>query len=120
MRVLLCGVLLATAFGLSRAADDKKVDVDAKKLLGKWEPKDKKDKTQIEFLKDGKLSVTSPGEKTQLGGTYKLDGVKLTITLKVMDKDYPVTLTVTKLTDTELVTKDEGGKEETLVRSKDK
>jgi uncharacterized protein (TIGR03066 family) len=120
MRLILCGVLVATVFVLSLSADDKKVAVDAQKLLGKWEPKDKKKGAQIEFLKDGKLMLGNPRDKAQLDGTYKLDGARLTVTVKFGDMENVAVLTITKLTETELVTTNEARKVETFVRIKGK
>src|SRR5205823_3535269 len=75
------GVLLVVAAGASaqEAKEGKKDTVDAKKLIGKWEPKDKKDNVTLEFTKDGKLllSVEAGGKTNKLEGTYKLDGNKL-------------------------------------------
>src|SRR5947199_1452320 len=121
MRVLLgCALGLFLCCGLS-AADDK---VDAKKLIGKWEPKEKKEGASmvIEFAKDGKLTitVTGKGKEVKIDGTYKVDGNKLVTTLKVGDKEKTDASTVTKLTDSELTTKDEKGKEDTLLRVKAK
>lgn len=115
-------LLLALSTGLS--ADDKKDAIDAKKLVGKWQPKEKKDdlKMVIEFTKDGKMliTLTEQGKDTNLDGTYKIEGNKLTTKVKVMDKERMRTRTVTKLTDTELVSTDEDGKEDTLLRLKEK
>jgi uncharacterized protein (TIGR03066 family) len=122
MRLFLSCTLAALVLSLSLSADDKKDEkIDAKKLIGKWSPKDKKE-LSIEFLKDGKLMVTFSGDGKELkaDGTYKLDGAKLTTTLKFGDKEDSHTRTITKLTDTELVSTDEKGKEDTLVRVKDK
>jgi uncharacterized protein (TIGR03066 family) len=121
MRTLLgCTLGLVICFGVS-AKDEK---IDAKKLVGKWEPKEQvKDKAfTIEFTKDGKVTITaaSGGKDTKVEGTYKVDGNKVTTTMKFGDKERTETHTVSKLTDTELVSKDEKGKEETLVRIKDK
>jgi uncharacterized protein (TIGR03066 family) len=123
MRAILCGTLAMLVFGLTLSADDKKDEkIDPKKLIGKWSPKGKKDDVAIEFLKDGKMTLDSTlKEKIKADGTYKLDGAKLTVTFKVMDMERVRVLIITKLTDTELVTTDEEGKkEETLVRIKDK
>jgi uncharacterized protein (TIGR03066 family) len=117
---------MAAAGGLSVAADDKPVEkIDVTKLIGKWEPKEAKEpKLVIEFAKGGKLSitVTGKGKDAKLDGTYKIDGNKLVTTVKFGEKERSRTLTVTRLTATEMVsTDDEGkGKEETLIRIKDK
>jgi uncharacterized protein (TIGR03066 family) len=124
MRAILgCSLVLVLCGGL--VADDKKADpIDAKKLVGKWEPKDKKEgmSTVIEFTKDGKVNITlsGKGKDITVSGTYKVDGSKVTTVLSFGGKDETETHTVTKLTDTELVSKDEKGREETLVRVKAK
>jgi uncharacterized protein (TIGR03066 family) len=113
------GLLLCC--GLS--AEEKKDElIDAKKLLGKWCPKEAALFT-IEFTKDGKamlVTTTADGKELKGEGTYKVDGNKLTATVKVSDKDRTITRTISKLTDTEMVCTDEKGKETTLVRLKDK
>jgi uncharacterized protein (TIGR03066 family) len=119
--VLGCGLAVALAVAAGAAAQDKKDDkVDAKKLIGKWQPAEKKENVTIEFTKDGKLFVTADvaGKAEKLEGTYKLDGNKLTVGLKVGGSDQTETMTVTKLTDDELVTEDSKGKKETLKKVK--
>ena len=118
MRTLLgMGLVLAVACAVV-AADEK---IDAKKLLGKWEHKEKK--FFIEFLKDGKVTASGDkaGKEFTSEGTYKLDGNKLMLSMKIGDDEKKMTRTISKLTDTELVSKDdEGGKEDTLTRVKEK
>lgn len=123
MRAILgCVVVLLLSVGLT--AEDKKTDIDAKKLVGKWEPKDKKEdaKFVIEFTKDGKVKVniSGNGKDFNVEGTYKVEGNKLQTVVKIGDKEQTHTRTISKLTDTELVSSDEKGKEDTLVRIKDK
>ena len=126
MRTLIgVGMVLALACGVT-AADDK---IDGTKLLGKWEPKDPKkgEEFVMDFLKDGKLSVTGTldGKLQTLDGTYKLDGAKLSFELKVKGADGKVeeikeVVTLTKLTDDEMEGKDKEGKVEALKRVKPK
>jgi uncharacterized protein (TIGR03066 family) len=125
MRVILGCTLAVLVFNLSLSADDKKDEkIDAKKLIGKWEPKDKKEGMTlvIEFLKDGKVTISASGngKDVKFDGTYKVDGNKLTMTMKFGEKEQDLVRTVTKLTDTDLTSTDEKGKEDTLVRIKDK
>ncbi len=120
MRAMLgCALTLVLCCGVS--AEDK---IDAKKLVGKWEPKEKKEGMSyaIEFMKDGKaLFTTIEKEKeTKIEGKYKLEENKLSMTYKAGDKEQTHTLTVSKLTDSDLVIADEKGKQEALVRMKDK
>jgi len=125
MRALLgCAATLALCFG-ALAEEKKDEKIDAKKLIGKWEPKEKaKDRTLlIEFTKDGKVAFTGTegGKEMKAEGTYKVDGNKLTLDVKYGDKERKMTRIVSKLTDAELVSKEEGGKtEDTMVRVKDK
>ena len=113
-------VLLAVAAGASAqdTKDGKKDAVDAKKLVGKWEPKEKKESVTIEFTKDGKLilSVDAGGKTQKLEGSYKLDGNKLTVTVKFMDQEMKEEVTINSLTDDELTTTDSKGKKETMKR----
>lgn len=118
MRMLLgvaVAVLLTTGVSLG---EDKKID--AKKLVGKWESKpDAKEKFKIEFTKDGKLTLMAEAMKFE--GTYKLDGNKITVVLKIGDEEKKMSRTISKLTDTEITSKDdESGKEDTLVKVKEK
>lgn len=121
MRAILGGVLMAAlAVTAGATADDKAEKIDAKKLVGKWEPKEGKQKFVMEFTKDGKAIFTA-GDDFKAEGTYKVDGNKLTMTMKLGDKEQTKTRTILKLTDTELTSKDtEKEKEDTLVRVKAK
>jgi uncharacterized protein (TIGR03066 family) len=120
MRMILgCVAFLALACAVSAAGQAK---IDPKLLVGKWEPvldKDKKEKPPamvIEFTADGKLSlsVNDGGKESHVDGTYKLEADKLAVSLKIADKEIKETLTVKKLTTTELVTEDSKQKTETL------
>jgi uncharacterized protein (TIGR03066 family) len=99
-------------------------ETDAKKLVGKWEPKEKEEglTVVVEFTNDGKASFTTTanGKVTKIEGTYKVNGNRITMPMKYGETVRTHTLTVSKLTDTELVSTDEKGKEDTLVRIKDK
>src|SRR6185503_7444616 len=98
--------------------------IDAKKLLGKWQPGEAKkgENVVIEFAKDGKLSISADadGKDIKIPGTYKLESNKLTLALAFGGQEQKETLTVLKLTDEELSTEDSKGKKETLKRVKDK
>ena len=124
MRALLGGAAtLALCFG-ALAQEKKDETIDAKKLVGKWEPKEKtKDRTLlIEFMKDGKVAFTGTegGKEMKAEGTYQVDGNKLTLNVKYGDKDRKMTRIVSKLTDAELVWTTKSGKERAFVRVKDK
>ena len=79
-------------------------------------------KTVIEFRKDDKMTITTTvkGKELKIDCTYKVEGNKLTVTSKPGEEVIVQTRTISKLTDTEMVSADEKGKEDTLVRMKDK
>ncbi len=100
-------------------------------LLGKWTPDDKtpQEPGDLEFTKDGKLQITiereeitkSKGDKGKvekkteitkevIKGTYKVEGDKLALTLKMGDEEHKLTLKIKTLTDKTLVLDDEKGK----------
>lgn len=76
----------------------------------------------LEFAKDGKaiLIAEQGGLEERAEGSYTLDGNKLTVAMRVEGKDEKQTLTISKLTDAELVGTNEKGKEKTFVKVKDK
>ncbi|MCE9563266.1 MAG: TIGR03066 family protein [Planctomycetes bacterium] len=125
MRVLLSAVVMMAFTGLVAAEEKKDEKLDAKKLIGKWETaKPKKDEPAevIEFTEKGELIMHPPagGKGEPLKGTYKLEGNKLLVTLKLGDDVVKETMTISKLTDDELVSKDSKGKEDTLKKIKAK
>ena len=121
MRTLLgLGLVLALTCGAT-AADEK---IDAKKIVGKWEPKEPKkgEAMVMEFTKDGKLTVTGDmgGKDVKIDGTYMLDGDKLTFALKFMEVEIKETVTITKLTDDEMEGKDKDGAAQAFKKVKPK
>lgn len=116
MRLLMGCLVLA--FGGALAADDKKDEkIDPAKLVGGWCVPPLNDTALLEFTKDGKVKIKL---FQNLEGTYKVSGSKLTMKLKVGLGEEEMAYTITKLTDTELVTKDKDGKEEKFERLKAK
>jgi uncharacterized protein (TIGR03066 family) len=121
MRALMGVALVVGLVAAGSAAGQEKVD--AKKLVGKWDLTTAPPgaKMVIEMTKDGKavMTVEAGGKKETMEGTYKVDGNKLTVTTKLPggkeDKDE---MTITKLTDDELETKDSKGKVDKLKRVK--
>jgi uncharacterized protein (TIGR03066 family) len=106
------------------SADDKVEKLDAKKLVGKWQ-ETRKDKDIVELKMDGTIRMLTPGKKegvyATIEGKYTVDGNKIKIKLKLGELDIPDTLTVTKLTDTDLVfTSEENKDPRTYTRLKDK
>jgi uncharacterized protein (TIGR03066 family) len=103
---------LTLAFG-SRAVsgEENKADIAKDKLVGVWEAAkgDLPKGSTVEFTKDGKLHiVVKDNDKTfKVDGSYAVDGDKLKIVTVFEGKEDKQTITVTKLTDTDLVTKDE-------------
>lgn len=123
MRKAACGLaaaVLVLAAGGGAVGQDGKID--GKLIVGKWKEAGKDDPTTIEFTKDGKLIVLADfgGKELKLEGTYKLDGNKLAVKLELFGKEDSKTMTVNSLTAKEMVTTDEKGKKETLVRVGDK
>lgn len=90
--------------------------IDAKLLLGKWQPEKQPEqfKITIEYLKDNKLAVEleAGGDKQKGEGTYKLDGNKLEVKVEVLGQEHNLKLIIKKLTENEMVTYDEEKKEE--------
>jgi uncharacterized protein (TIGR03066 family) len=101
---LVAALAVVCLVGTAARADEKDT---AKKLVGKWEVTKAEEGTlptgtTVEFTKDGKDMTVE--------GTYKLDGDKFEIKFKMGDQEHSNTITITKLTDTELHTKDKDGK----------
>jgi uncharacterized protein (TIGR03066 family) len=120
------GLALAAAIALAAggAAQEKDSPVDAKKLVGKWEPAEAKKGTHVtlEFTADGKLVIVSTFDtkSEKFEGTYKLTGNKIAIAMRLKDQEVKQEVTVLKLTDAELDTEDAKGKKETFKRAENK
>lgn len=97
-----------------------------KMIIGVWEITKSDDGTPvgttIEFTRDGKLKITTKvgDAPLNLEGTYKVDGDKLTVTVKSPDegKEMSDTVTITKLTEKVLITKDTKGKSDEFKKKK--
>jgi uncharacterized protein (TIGR03066 family) len=121
MRTLSAAVLGAAvvfAAGTARAQDDT-----AKKIVGVWEVTkgtELPDGSTLEFTKDGKLTavVKMDGNELKLEGTYRVEKDKLTVKLKIGEQELEETVTVKKLTDTELEVEDKDKKVEVLKKKK--
>ena len=124
LRIVFATLLLTFAF--HAGADDKKDEkIDAKLLIGKWEPKDKKllkYTVVIEYTKDGRHihTVTGDGPERKTEFTHKVDGNKMTVTYTKEAFQTVFSRTITKLTDTELVTTEQDGVVLKYVRIKEK
>jgi uncharacterized protein (TIGR03066 family) len=125
MRTLIGAVVVLAFSGFAAAQKDKDKDkdkLDAKKLVGKWQPADAKEQLTVEFTDKNKLvlAVELNGKSATIEGTYKLDGNKLEMVMSFAGKDQKETITISKLTDDEMVGTDSKGKTETLKRFKPK
>jgi len=87
------------------------------KILGAWEPSGEKAPSglTLEFLPDGKIRRTINENITE--ASYTVEGDKVTITARGPGgKEEKDTGTITKLTDTELVVKDDKDRQQTFKR----
>ena len=104
-------------------ADDKKDDF-AKLAVGTWEvtnthPGGPPKGGTVEFTKDGKIKVTGEqdGMKMNFEGTYKIEGKKMTLKIKIENDERAIDLTIDKLDEKIFTTSNESGKVE-LTRKK--
>lgn len=119
----LIGAAAVLALAGAAAGQGKKDDgVDAKKLVGRWESADPAKAVTLEFAEKDKLtvSVTVAGRTDRLDGSYKLDGNKLDLALRVGGEEKKDTVTLSRLTDDELVGRGLTGGEETFKRVRPK
>ena len=106
--------------GKNKAADN------AKQIVGKWDLVKATDlpkgtKATAEFTKDGKIKfdLEVMGQKVSAEGTYKIDGDKLTTTLKGPDgKEKTETDKIKKLDETTLIFEDDKGQVAEFKRKK--
>jgi uncharacterized protein (TIGR03066 family) len=94
----------------------KKEASNQEKLLGTWvvaKSKGAPPGATLEFTKDNKMKMTvkQDGKEQSMDATYVVEGNKIITTMKLPPdgKEKKETATIEKLTDTELVTKDEKG-----------
>lgn len=112
-----------TAGTQAEKKDDKK---DTAKLLGgAWEvvkaaPGTLPVGSILEFGKEGKLklSVKAEGNEHKLEGTYKVDGMKIAINVKLGDEEKKQILTIKKISESDLAIEDDDGKGAELKRKK--
>jgi uncharacterized protein (TIGR03066 family) len=115
LRIPTVAVLVASLLS-SLEADEKKSD-NKTLIVGVWELT-KADNggppvgTVMEYSKDGKIRMTGKanGKELVANGTYVVEGNKFTGMLKTPDREEKGTVTIKKLTDTELVTEDDAGR----------
>ena len=120
---LLAALAVACLLGAGARADEKDYP---KLIVGKWTVS-KADAGSvppgavIEFTKDGKLAMSAKKDDVEIKreGTYKVDGKKVTIaTKREDDKDQTQTITIQKLSDTEMSVEGEDGKKVELTKAK--
>ena len=120
---LLAGAAVVCLAGASARAEDKPDYV--KLVVGKWEVSNTDEESvpkgaAIEFTKDGKVKFTGKKDDAEVSidGTYTLDGNKLTAVMKMGDMEQKHTITITKISDTEMAVEGEDGKKVELTRKK--
>jgi uncharacterized protein (TIGR03066 family) len=103
---------LAIGFSATATAAD-----NAKLILGKWEVVKADEGTLpvgslVEFLKDGKMTVTAKkgGQDETIDGKYTLEGDTLTVHHKRDNEERTVKITIKKLSETELMVEGPEGK----------
>jgi uncharacterized protein (TIGR03066 family) len=122
LKLLAVGAMVWFMSAGARAED--KIDY-AKMIVGKWEVT-KADEgtvaagTLIEFTKDGKFKVNGKKDDMELAidGTYKVEKDTFTFTMKIGDEERTQTITITKITDKEMHTKNKDDKVVNLTKKK--
>jgi uncharacterized protein (TIGR03066 family) len=122
MKLLTVGAIVCAMSAGARA--EEKIDY-AKMLVGKWEvTKADADTvpvgTIVEFTKDGKFKVGGKKDDVEMNleGTYTVEKDTFSFTLKVGDEEKKDTITITKISDTEMHTKNKDGKIVELTKKK--
>jgi uncharacterized protein (TIGR03066 family) len=113
LRLMGAGVIVcALAVGI-QAADEKD---NPKRVVGKWKvvkasPGTFPLGTVLNLSKDDKAKVVGSrdGKEFIHAGTYEVGGAKIIITVKVEGEEQKHTLTITKISDTQMVTEHGGG-----------
>ena len=113
LRLMGAGVIVCLLVVGIRADDEKD---NTKMVVGKWKvvkasPKTFPIGTVMDLSKDDKVKVIrKQDEKGSIHeGTYKVDGAKIIITVKVEGEEQKHVLTITKINDTDMVTDHLGG-----------
>ena len=124
-RILMSAAMAPLVLAGRTESQDKPVEIDAKKLIGKWHQTDKKGKAGnavTEFKARGKMSVTGDFDckSLEFTGTYRVEGNKLTMKMMFKDREMDEVVTILKLTDDVLATRDKIGTEQTFERVKAK
>jgi uncharacterized protein (TIGR03066 family) len=113
LRLMGAGVIVCVLAAGIRAGDGKDYP---KQVVGKWKvvkasPGTFPLGTVLDLSKDDKVRVirSQDGKESIHAGTYKMDGATIIITVKVEGEEQKHTLTVTKISDTEMATDHGGG-----------
>ena len=113
LRLMGAGVIVC-ALAVGIRADDGKDN--PKRVAGQWQvvkatPGTFPLGTVLDLSKDDKAKVVGSrdGKEFLHAGTYAVDGAKIIITVKVAGQEQKHTLTITKSSDTEMVTEHGGG-----------
>jgi uncharacterized protein (TIGR03066 family) len=123
MRVLAASLVLLGVILVQPAVA---ADTNKEKIVGKWKPtkgENIQDGMVIELTQTGKINLTLDiGGKSMTieMGAYRVDGDKLTVTIKQGDKEDSEVNIIKSLTDTKLVIVDKEKKEMELERLKAK
>jgi uncharacterized protein (TIGR03066 family) len=119
---LAAGLIVGLVGAGARAED--KPDY-AKLIVGKWEASKVDEGTLppgaiVEFTKDGKIKLTGKKGDAEMAfeGTYTVEKDTFTIAMKVGDQEHKQTITITKISDSEMATKNAEGKVVELKRKK--
>ena|SRR5713226_7107253 len=113
LRVIGTGLIVCVLAAESRAGEENDIP---QRVIGTWKvvkasPGTFPLGTVLDLSKDNTVKVIrSQGGKDSIhAGTYKLDGATIVITVKVDGQDQEHTLTVTKISDTDMATDHGGG-----------
>jgi len=113
---LFAGLAVLCVLAVGARADEKKAD-NAKLIVGKWEVTKADPDTLpvgavIEFTKDGVFKALSKDTDKDplLEGKYKVEGDKFDLDIKSGDQSFKLSITITKLTDEIMNTKNDEGK----------
>src|SRR5688572_7127758 len=119
---LLAALAVVCLVGTGARADEKDY---AKQIVGKWEVT-KADAGSvppgavIEFTKDGKLKITAKKDDMEVSfdGTYKVDGSKVAMTMKLGEKERTNSITITMISDTQMSVEGDDGKKVEFTKKK--
>jgi uncharacterized protein (TIGR03066 family) len=113
LRLMEAGVVVCVLAVGARAGEEK---IDPKMVIGEWKvvkasPGTFPLGTILDLSKDGKVKVvrTGDGKESYHAGTYEMDGATIVITVTVGGEKQKHTLTITKISDTEMATEHGGG-----------